>query len=255
MRPAAGLKPASAPSSVITTVTPVIITGNEEEVGAPIFVVGRTGKERFAPNRLADALRAECPVAVGGELLYRYRGGAYRPDGERWARRRVAEILEDDWSRVRADEVIAHLRDLAESLLERPPLGVINVRNGLLELDTLSLLPHDPALLTSVQIGAAYDPAATCPAIDRFVTTTFPDDAAELAWQIAGYLTVPDSRLQRAVMCKGGGENGKSVFLSLLTAFLGGRDNVSSQPLHKLDEDRFAAADLYGKLAQRLRRP
>ena len=45
----------------------------------------------------------------------------------------------------------------------------------------------------------------------------------------------------------GRGRNGKTVFLNVLQA-LAGSDNISSVPLQVLAENRFAAAELVGKL-------
>src|SRR5208283_4554589 len=55
--------------------------------------------------------------------------------------------------------------------------------------------------------------------------------------------------LRKAVMAVGSGANGKSIFLSAVEAFLGGKSNVSTIPLQKLENDRFANSGLFGKLA------
>ena len=43
-------------------------------------------------------------------------------------------------------------------------------------------------------------------------------------------------------------DNGKSVMLKVITKFLG-LENISSKNLHSLVKERFATADLFGKLA------
>jgi putative DNA primase/helicase len=101
--------------------------------------------------------------------------------------------------------------------------------------------------LSPVQIPVEYDPKAQCPEWESFVRTTFPDDAQELAWEIIAWLIATTS-IQKAVILTGEGANGKSAFLSGLTAFLGGQ-NVSNVSLHQLERDKFAVADLFGKLA------
>ena len=53
---------------------------------------------------------------------------------------------------------------------------------------------------------------------------------------------------QRAIMLLGDGKNGKGTFLKWLRALLGDR-NVSNVKPQALDADRFATAQLYGKLA------
>lgn len=229
--PEAQAEPAPAPQPAGTFSTP-----------------GAGGRPKFSPKKLADALRAETPIATGGEALYVYRGGAYRPGGEKDVRHRITGKLGNDWTRSKADDVVAHLRDGSPELWERPPRDRINRGNGILDLADGQLGEHDPAFLSPVQVAATHDPAATCPAVDRFLADTVGDEVAAIFYELAGYLVTPDNALQTAVMLRGSGENGKSTALNLLAALLG-RPNVSSVPLHRLDEDRFAGADLYGKLA------
>ena len=106
----------------------------------------------------------------------------------------------------------------------------------------------DPRYLSVVQLPVRYDPKATCPNIEAFVASTFPPDANDLAWEIAGVLMVPATWLQRAILLLGEGCNGKSVWLSLLVRFIG-KHNVATMPLHKLEIDKFAVSRLVGKLA------
>jgi len=231
----------------------VVLSGLQQAAAdQPLHVqfwhVGAGGKPEFAPKLLADYLRAESPMAQGGGLLYRYVDGVYVPEGEMWARQQTAELLGNYWKPHHADSVVTFLRDTAPELWEAPPLDHLNVRNGILDLTTGILMPHNPALLSPVQIAAEFDPEARCPRIEQFASEVFPPDAIDLAWEIAGYLLVPDNRLRKAVMLLGRGRNGKSVFLNVLTALVGA-ENISNRSLHKLEEDRFAAADLYGKLA------
>ncbi len=152
------------------------------------------------------------------------------------------------WSPELATKVAQYITVDAEQLWERPPLNEINLQNGLLHLHTRTLRPHSPEFLSPVQIAATFDPAATCPAIDQFVADTFPADSHHVAWQLAAWLALPDTSIQKAVLAIGEGANGKSVFLNLLHAFLG-PSNVSAISLHRLESDKFSVARLVGKLA------
>ena len=93
-----------------------------------------------------------------------------------------------------------------------------------------------------------YQPAAACPAIEQFVGDVFPPDALDLAWEIPAFLMLPNTSIQKAMLFCGTGGNGKSTYLAMITAFLG-KDNTSALSLHKIEADRFAAARLFGKLA------
>ncbi len=204
---------------------------------------------RFIAKRLADALVAETPVATAlSGQLYVFRRGAYRPDGEHDLRARIAAGLGDEWRRSRADETVAYLRASAPRLWAEPPRDKINCANGILDVETRRLERHDQEFLSPVQIAAEFDPSAKAPAIARFLGEVLAADVVPLIHEIAGYLVTPDQSLQTAVMLLGEGANGKSTALSLLIELLG-TANVATIALHRLDEDRFSAAELEGKLA------
>lgn len=205
-------------------------------------------RPRFKPPILGRELVKETAVAKGGEALYVYRDGAYRPGGEEDIQRRVAHAVGDGWKKAMGDEVVAWCRATAPTLEQAPPRDRVNCATGILNLDTGDLGPHSPDFLSPVQIAAAYDPTATCPAIDKFLADVLPEECAVLIYELAGYLVTPDNTLQKAFMLTGPGGSGKSTMLGVLRALLG-RENVSAVPLHTLEEDRFATADLYGRMA------
>jgi P4 family phage/plasmid primase-like protien len=203
---------------------------------------------------LADAILEDDHFAQdAGGKLYRFSGGAYKQHAERYIRRRVKEILEgqsasDKWSSHRANEVVEYIRADAPELWERPPLDEVNVLNGILNVVTKRLRDHDPAFMSPVQIPVEYDPAATCPAWERFVSETFPEDAQDLAFELPADLITPSRSVQKSILLIGEGSNGKSTYLRALTAFVGS-PNTAGVSLHKLESDRFATARLIGKLA------
>jgi len=203
---------------------------------------------------LADAILEDDHFAQdAGGKLYRYSGGTYKQHAERYLRRRVKEILEgqsasDKWSSHRANEVVEYIRADAPELWERPPLNEVNVLNGILNVETKRLRDHDPAFMSPVQIPVEYDPAATCPAWEQFISETFPEDAQDLAFELPADLITPNRSAQKSILLIGEGANGKSTYLRALAAFVG-NPNTAGVSLHKLESDRFATARLIGKLA------
>ncbi|MBN2295446.1 MAG: hypothetical protein JXM70_23650 [Pirellulales bacterium] len=214
--------------------------GGDEERG----VIDLLAEEICKPNHFArDA----------GGKLYRYKDGYFRPDGERFVKAQVKRILlawdkAKLWSSRRASEVAEFIRVDTPELPSKPRADLVNTETGMVRVNDGVLLPHDPKYLSAVQLPVKYDPAATCPNIDKFVKTSFPADAHDLAWEIPGVLMTPMMWLQKAVLLLGEGSNGKSVWLSLLIRFMGKR-NISSIALHQLESDKFATARLVGKLA------
>jgi putative DNA primase/helicase len=210
------------------------------------------GRGRRAPD-IAEAIldSGQRFAQDAGRRLYWFDGSVYRPYGDEYVRKAVRDITEsDEWTRRLAEEAVEYIRVDAPHLWERPPLGEINVRNGILSVSTRQLRPHDPDFLCSVQLPVTFDAAATCLAWERQVVETFPEDAAQsgVAWEIVAWLMMPDTRIQKALLLLGEGGTGKSTFLKALTAFLG-EMNISNLPLHKLETERFSAARLVGKLA------
>jgi putative DNA primase/helicase len=112
----------------------------------------------------------------------------------------------------------------------------------------MNLRDHDPGFLSPVQIPVNYDPGAQCRQWEKFVSDVFPEDAQDLAFELAADLITPSRSAQKAILLLGEGSNGKSTYLRALTAFVGST-NAGGVSLHKLESDRFATARLMGKLA------
>jgi len=74
------------------------------------------------------------------------------------------------------------------------------------------------------------------------------EDSWPLLFEIPGYCLYPDYSLHKAFMLVGDGANAKSTYLRLIKVILGDH-NVSGQSLQELCMYRFAAAELYHKLA------
>ena len=186
--------------------------------------------------------------ATDGHGLFIYDAdlGRYVPADDK-LRNIVAGTLKQEWSQARVNHIFTWYKDRAPRLWDPPPLDRVNVLNGVLNLESGELEPHSPDFLSHIQINAAWDPKAQCPAIDRFVQRVFPYDAHEVFYQLAGLFLTPDSRCQKAVLFLGSGASGKSVATALIRQFLHPR-NVSNVPLHDLTAGRFDLAELRGKL-------
>ncbi len=198
-----------------------------------------SGRHRFAQD-------------VGGRL-YIFRGGNYHSDGASFVRQQVKQLLErmrlsSKWSSHKAEEVVKYIEVDAPQLWERPKVDVVNVLNGLLDVNTRALSPHSPDFLSLVQLPVTFDPAARCPAWDKFISEVFPGDSEAIAWEIPAWLATPDTSIQKAVLLTGDGANGKSTYLRAVLAFIG-RQNVAAISLHRLENDRFSVARLVGRLA------
>lgn len=199
--------------------------------------------------KLGSQVRTEGHVRLGIDgRLYRYQAGVYRADGEAFVRVRVRELLGARFRRRHVDEVLAFVRADYPSVGERHPENLLNVHNGLLRWRTGALELHSPEVISTAQLAVSWRPEARCPRIDAFLAEVVPADAVDFVREVMGYALLGRNVLRVAVLLLGPGANGKSVLLALLRGLLG-EGNVSAVSLQALAESRFAAAELFGKLA------
>lgn len=141
---------------------------------------------------------------------------------------------------------------ISEEKIDSYP-NLINLRNGIYNLDTDQLIPHDPALLLTSQLPFDYDPAAICKFWELYIQTTFTDRAGQTAdpeliyliQEIVGYSLTTDISYQIMFWCIGEGENGKGVLFHVLTQ-LGG-PAATYVDLNILRREKYQLATLLGK--------
>lgn len=159
-------------------------------------------------------------------------------------------ILGENARKARFSEVFFHVQ--ANTYKERaelePPINLICLENGILDLNTLELAAHDPKYFFRNRLPVAYDPTAKCPAIIRFFDS-FNLERSDLLFilRFFSYCLLRHHNHKISLLLVGEHDCGKSKIISLLRAFLG-TDNVSARSLQDLCDDRFATNDIYLKL-------
>lgn len=177
--------------------------------------------------------------------------GVYRNHGEVLVKILAEGQVENCTTHMRT-EILNTIR--ATTVVERDRFdavpGVVNLRNGLLRLDGMQFAPHDPDHLSRVQLNAEYDPGARADGFERFLAEVIPDRAdRETVMEVVSTALVGNQvNLEKIVMFLGEGHNGKSTLLEVISEVLG-PDNISHVSIHQLIEERFARAELDGKMA------
>lgn len=176
--------------------------------------------------------------------------GIYVP-AEDEIRRYLARNYADEWSINHVSHVVKLLQDESYPTFDEVTSPLIPMLNCVLDYTD----PHNPQAhhhashwaFTS-QVPHAWDPTATAPHFDNWIREALPEDAVPLLYELIGYTLLPFQFLRKAVLLTGPSGTGKSTVLYVLEQLLG-RGSVSTVPLQKLADDNFAAAALYGKLA------
>jgi len=130
-----------------------------------------------------------------------------------------------------------HLEPVPEVRSENLPAVAEEIREG---------KPHKWAFLSGLPVE--YNPDAECPTFLKFLKEILPDERDRLTIQEIFGSFLYRLPVDRAFFFFGEGANGKSTLIKVMMAFLG-KENVATRSLQEILSNRFAKADLYGKLA------
>ncbi len=168
----------------------------------------------------------------------------------------VTEIIGSHFARISGiRDVLEQLQGLAfrDSSALNSESGYLNLRNGMLNLETYELESHRKEAYSTIQLDVVFDKEGDCPRFKKFLDQVIVDEnmqpdreAQAVAQEFAGYSLTTDTRHEKALLLEGDGSNGKSVLLGILEKLVG-RGNLSCVPLERLD-DQFRLAQLHGKL-------
>lgn len=179
--------------------------------------------------------------------VFVYKDGLY-VQGENILRQEVQEILEELASSHYKNEIIDKVKDL--SLTPRDKFNVdrkfVNLLNGILNVETNELLPHDPSYLFLHKMPVSYDPSIDCPKINKFLSEILNAEDISIIQEWFGFCMYRYYFIKKALILVGERDTGKSTLLNLISAFIG-KENISGVSLQKLSADKFAAANMYQK--------
>ncbi|MGC9308186.1 MAG: DNA primase family protein [Thermoplasmatota archaeon] len=215
---------------------------------AGAYFEGKQFRAQWLARDLMDTIRFI--TFTDTKEIYYYDEGVYHPLGEPLIHSEVERVLGEEATVHRVDEVENHIR--RSTFVGRESIAgdaeLLCVRNGILHLTEKTVGPHTPDQIFLNRIPVVFDPDAECPQIQRFISEVVDAEDIPVVQEIFGYCLWRRSDLDKAVMFVGEGSNGKSTLIELLVRLLG-VDNVSGVSLQQLEANRFATAELYGKLA------
>ena len=206
---------------------------------------------KFMPGVLAEHMAESENVFYAAETYYVYRNGVYVEMPELEAQKLIRDKMISTETKMNQITDAEHQwrilvqKDLRE--LNANPF-IINLKNGLYNLQEDKLVEHTPDYYSTVQLNASYDPKAQCPRFKQYLKEVLDVDQIPLIQEMLGYFLVPITRAQKCFVIVGEGGAGKSQLLLVLNQVLLGSENVSNVSWQALNE-RFKTAELFGKLA------
>ncbi len=204
----------------------------------------------FKPKYLGDALLQESQFKTikGNDEIYWYENGVYRKNGREQIMMRCVDYLCEEFTKHRANEVIAYISACSYIDPEEVNNAWLNLENGLLNPETGEFREHTPDIFSITRIPIEYDPDAKSPFFEEQLSNKVGPETVRDVQEMFGYCFMPGQKFEKAFLLHGRPRTMKSTTLWALEQLIGD-ENITSMSLQKLTSDQFAPAYLFGMAA------
>jgi len=218
------------------------------------------GPSRLIPYACAEELqnlfRFYTDQTTDELYIYHEDKGIWKPDGEAIINKIVETQLGYIASTRAISEVIDHIKRY--NYLDPDKLNVnkpfINLKNGVLDLETGQLLPHDPEFYFKNYVNVKYNPELNIPKkiIDFLLDRADGNDEKFIdLLEALAFPLLPDYRIHVAIMLVGETHRGKTTYLILLQRIYG-KENASYLTIQQIskasEEHPFILTSLIDKM-------
>jgi P4 family phage/plasmid primase-like protien len=182
------------------------------------------------------------------DQIYWYKDGVYVGGGEVKIKKLCEKLYGFDLNIRQRAEIREHIRCKTYHKLADfdSKIDIINVKNGLYNLMTNTLMPHSPDYLSLKQCPIYYVSKAKPRFFGRFIKEIVYFEDIRSVFELMAYTFYRANPFEVIVILLGDGSNGKSVLFGVLTA-LHGEGNVSNVSIRTMLERPFALYDFLGK--------
>lgn len=210
-------------------------------------------KSHFNANIFAKYILKNRQLLIHeGKMFYEYSSGVWQPIYEhqllKMVRNTIHEVKPDIYQKFIGSDAIEIMKlEASEVGMMNVNRHLINLTNGMLDLNTFTLVPHDHKYLSAIQIPLEYNPETKCVRFEQFIREIMNDDPelVLVLQEIIGYLLTAETKISLAFLLWGQGANGKSLLIEIITALIGSA-NVSNLSIQDLDNP-FRRSNLIGK--------
>lgn len=241
--------PAAGPRSLEDRIRAAIAAAENDDI-----------QQKTARHRIASAIAdehqfvyPETEVRGWRSTLYVYNDGegVYEPRGEAFVQKIIERHAGDYVTNQVANEIIGKIKrrsiERGDAFMPHPARLVVG--NGILDLRSGELDEWTAHEYHRTKIDIDWNPDAGEPdAVQDFFTDIVDGRDVDTLYRLIAHSLYKEYVGEKAAMLIGGGQNGKSVFLEFVEQFIG-EYNVSHRALQDFDDNRFAANQLEGKLA------
>jgi len=222
----------------------------KQKTGDPKNIGGGYQEKSNIIEEASESIRSTykfITIEESKDILY-YKDGVCILGGEVLIEKEAEELFGYELSNKVLAEIKGHI--MRKTYCSRTEfdadLTIINMKNGLYDIQKGEFKQHNPEYLSTNQIPIIYNPAAKPKLFGKFLSEVLYSAEIRTAIELMAYTFYRDDPYELYCILIGIGANGKSVFTAILTA-LHGHNNVSNVTLDSLINNRFAVADLENK--------
>ena len=192
------------------------------------FDRGKRNDGTLTVMELEKILIQRVPLKRHGQAIYRYQNGYYRRLSDSDVMTLIHQTLIVELGLKGAANqltgVLAFLQSdpaIEDTPLDAEKTPLLCVKNGLLDINTLQLYPHDARYFFTSCINADWLGAQPCPLFEAFLHQIAGGNELLILRlkQATGYIIAPDNRAKRFPLLQGKGDTGKSVYGNLMETF------------------------------------
>lgn len=190
---------------------------------------------------------------------YHYDSGVWLPmDGFKQAIWEQLKIVKNRGIRPSANKVASIEKYLQAYLMVEDETidsqhDFINLKNGMFNIKTDTLMPHNRDYFMTSQLSFDYDPDADCPTFRKFLRDSLlKPHSNETDWDLEllvkeamGYSLTSNTDFRYSFWCVGASSTGKSVLLNVLQELAG--NSHTSIDLDQMNNNPYQLADIAGK--------
>ena len=221
-----------------------------------LTVTDSKGKKTLSVSTTVQLLESQRKFITGSGInnlyVYEKESGSWKAEAVEFIRctleRNVREYIKTNT----VNELIDHItrKEYVDPGMFNKKVGLINLKNGVYDINDRSLMEHDPDFLFTYCLPFEYKAEAKPDKFMAFLNDICDCDLRQMISIIEGfaYTFIPEYPIQKANMLVGQGANGKGTLLNVLKKFAGEEncEHLTIQTISKMSG--FALPRLQGKL-------
>lgn len=209
--------------------------------------ISNAKKSKENPNIKAREIIEEYKMIYYADSFFKYESGKYHILNENQMKKIIHDHIRDDYRQAKYKEIQDCM--IAQCLVDAINIkSGVNLKNGVYDLESKSLIPHSPDYRFTTQLNATYDPEAQYPKWNQFLVEMLGDDDSKvmILQEYAGYCLDYNVNVEMVLFLLGRGANGKSVCCDVFKEVIG-YGNYDTISLDDLKNKNYIA-ELLGKL-------